>query len=179
MKDIRITQINRPDKSCVRIKNRLYRVALGNGVTCYFYSMKHSKQFSAETTRFLNSMLQELNYIYIMVFELYRYAWLYLDTKTDNELFSLVADINKNLSSASGRRLAENSNHFAFIQLLKACGDLEQVCDTIYRLHAGKKHYERVRQVEMIRSNLNRHIINELEKYGKECEYAADIEIMK
>ena len=85
MKKIILKNIGGPDKSSVYVNHKMYCIFLGNDLKEYFSSLRDAKKFMANTNRFLNSKLHELNHLYSEVFTQYRNAWFFFVSDTNNK----------------------------------------------------------------------------------------------
>lgn len=107
-----------------------FEIMLGNGVRVTFTSKRNLNQFIAETNRFLNQAIVNINLILIDCYREYRIMWfvssnVHKGTKTNYE--HIVADISENLKSCEmmlykfGKHYAGSDDpYFGFIDILKA-----------------------------------------------------------
>ena len=107
MKQIKIQEINLPDKSSHYIKDKMYNILLGNDHREYFGSEKLAEKFLAETNRFLNIKLHEANYLYYTLFAEFRKCWFFF-TANDPQIAK-----KSRKGHSNGRRLTDHVSQSA------------------------------------------------------------------
>jgi hypothetical protein len=168
MKEVRIKQYTLPDKSSVYIKQKQYRVWLGNHATNYFSSEKETLRFLAETNRFLTDCLHELNYLYGIVFQEYRAVWFYAkrDESIESTIMDYFLDADKLMINLTTRGQTTNGNAFVFNWLFAVCDSLTKAVSIILDLHEERKTFADLRRVKTFARQLES-IKSALEKYGQ------------
>jgi len=170
MRKIVINDIIYPDLNSNYTHRRKYCVALGNSTRVYFDNLKDAKKYLADTNRFLNNKLHELNYIYINVFAEYRKLWFYFAEKQMqryeqdiNETFKVIDFKFQNLYRVN---YTVNGNYFAFLSLDKIARNIREVFSIIIEVQKAKKFYADAQRVYMFDTQAHR-IIMELKNYNK------------
>ena len=75
MKRIELQAIAAPDELSAYAAHRVYSVRLGNGRKVNFSSSRDAKAFQADTARFLNATMHEVNALLAQALHDYRMAW--------------------------------------------------------------------------------------------------------
>lgn len=140
MKKILLKNIGVPFEKSDLVKLNLYNVFLWHDKTIHFSNFKDAENFIAETNRFLNTILFEVNDIYTRIFIEYRRAWFYAGNnralKKNIEMIEHAFD--KIITSSEG----PNKNFYVYNGLIKIAeycmetlNDIETVCKQakIYR----------------------------------------------
>lgn len=167
MKKIEIIQIEWPDPSSHYQERKKYNVFLGNDSRNYFNSLKDAKRFLAETNRFLNNRLHELNYLYGNIYQEYRKAWFYFDGRDHDLTYnSIFQDIDKAFILSVNKCKGMNGNAFTFKHLMFICKNLKEIAYKLRKLMTGKKYYVEVQRLEMFIKAL-KNVDTELNNYGK------------
>lgn len=176
MKKIHITEIQLPfeqtrSKRGDYIKQNLYNVYLGNEVRIYFKQEKEAKAFLTETNRFLNKKLFEINYVFTRIFVCYQeQAWFYLEIEKPD--FDLENDIEDNIKYTKKmltllvQKRGNNSNHFAFVNMMKALFYIKEIINKLNQLFDSRKMYNQLHFIEMQLEYLGR-IEIEIESWAK------------
>jgi hypothetical protein len=152
MKKIRIVNITNPDLTSHYIKQKMYSVSLGNGVTKWFSNEKDAKQFLADVNRLLNQVIHELNYIYGNVFLEYRHNWGYFDgtrKQLEKDILRIMQTIDRSFNLAVERAHLTNGNHFAFSHILNIINETEGIILILSELLTERKHYAEVHRLEV------------------------------
>ena len=178
MKRIKLQHFTAPDKSSIYTKQRQYKVSLGNGTIKYFTDKKSMSGFINETNIFLNEKLNQLNFIYIESFGLYRIAWFYFESHKSNSQVDLVklnnstdmslVQINKAFESAVKRSYSPNKNHFVFRDLNLIIDNLQALLSSLQELYRFKSHTDKVYKIDFLLSQL--HVIKKQLKIYPENE---------
>jgi hypothetical protein len=101
MKRIRLVNITPPDKSSVRMQQRLYSVYLGRGQVMKFSNLKAAQRFSQDYSDLITMLLHELNFCLAEAYTMYRAAWFYFsDERTRTNLIALETEISNNIRQA-------------------------------------------------------------------------------
>lgn len=163
MNKIKLTHITPPDFSSVFSKSRMYQVALGNNKRECFSNEKHAKKFLAETNRFLNDKLAELNQIYTLVLCEYRNYWFYLDLKNIELITVKTGGIDKALLKLVTPRYGPNQNYYVFTDfsiVLKSLIDILMILD---KALLSDNRYPELHRITFLKKWINQ-INNELYK---------------
>lgn len=176
MKEIKIDKFNSPEIDTVRVLQKKYSVSIGNGTTHYFGSKRDSLAFLAETNRFLNSKMHELNFIYIDSWAKYRKTWAYFKhnkptmsqslTGKEQKCIEITKTIESTFNLCVNRSHYPNGNHFIFNWLNLISIKICEMVEILKTIHKSKSNAVDVYECEIIlkRSNL---VVNDLENYGK------------
>jgi hypothetical protein len=168
MKEIKIDKYGLPDYSSVYIKQKQYSIFLGNETWYHFDSLKDTKCFLAETNRFLNDCIHELNYLYAIIFTEYRNNWFYFKSnlKIEDQIWNSFELIHRNFSKAVSHSQSVNGNVFTFNYLFNICTDLQQVLSHLEKVLCSRHNFGDVRKVKAFEKQIKL-INNELHDYGK------------
>lgn len=168
MRQITIVHIEFPDHSSVYIKRKQYSVCLGNGSRTYHSTYKLAKRFMAETNRFLNDRLHELNYLYANIFSEYRKIWFYFKgvQNADTNIINCFNETDGYFVKVVTRGNTPNANSFIYGWIFSICDALNESIQVIKDILKGQKYYADLRRVEMIERQVLG-VKEMLEKYGK------------
>lgn len=168
MRRIEIIQIEWPDLASNYLERKKYSVYLGNESRNSFNSLKDAKKFLAETNRFLNNRLHELNYLYGNIYQEYRKAWFYFESDKSIEisLIDIFQGIDKSFVLAVNKCRGSNGNHFTFKHLIYICKNLKDIALKLRKLMINRKYYVEVQRLEMFIKAL-KNVDFELNSYGK------------
>lgn len=148
---IKIHELIPPDPSSVYTKNKFFCVFLGNGVRRYFTNKKNAFAFLAETNRFLNLMLYDLNELLATLFLEYRRAWVYFDTrKAEYELNKDIKSIADLIESAPIRSRVSNSNYVVMQTILAALDSLEHGNVILLEIMQKNNHWNTIRRIDSV-----------------------------
>ena len=135
MKTIDIKEFTPPDKKSPFIKNRMFKVFLGNEQQYYFKSQTACNNFIIKANQFLNDKFKHINLLYGSVFLEYRKYYIFVQSpeheKNERKIlenFKLVENSLLMACMASGR---PNGNYYAVTNLLKALRALLGSCELI------------------------------------------------
>jgi hypothetical protein len=171
MKKIKLRMIVPADRSAVLIKNRKHCVYLGNGVSRYFTDKKQAERFLAETNRFLNEKIFEINQLYIDMFGEYRRAWFSFSGQRNEAMIqmNMVAHLNqieRTMDLIISRCGFTNGNHFVFKHLTDVLKIMGSLCRQIADLRHAKKQYSESHQVKVIVRRIEV-AVKDVEEYGQ------------
>lgn len=169
MKKIKIQGIRPPDLNSNYTRQRLYEVFLWNSEKLLFTNHKEVKRFLAETNRFLNDYLHELNYVYTQVFSCYRYAWLILDDdiREQANIDETLQTINKTFELAINRSHWTNGNYNTGRHLFHVIEDLSEIISLLTQFYKRKFYYREIQLLEVFSRQLG--FLNEkLTNYAKD-----------
>jgi hypothetical protein len=168
MRQININKYGLPDAGSVYIKAKQYSVSLGNGSRNYFSSVKEVKRFLAETNRFLNDRLHELNYIYGLLFVEYRNAWFYLQGNEDIEqqITNSIEYLENVFVKTVVKSTGTNGNSFTFNYMFSICKELEHIAKQIFIILKVNHDFADIRRIKLLERQVKQ-ISNEIELYGK------------
>lgn len=166
MKKINLTYIRLPDKHSWLSEQKTYSVYLGNEVKASFPSEKKVKKFLADTNRFLNLQLHELNQIYIQLFAEYRRLWFKLD---ENDFEDRLRDVSKLFKKVTRYNHGENSNYFVFFDFIKLTRELTETAEKLQEFQFDDNNYSEVNLLATLLFRLD-NIDQVLKNYGKEFE---------
>jgi len=162
MRKIKIDKFTRPNFQSSRLKDKVYKVQLGNGEVELFTSEKSVKSFLAETNRKLTEITFELNEIYIDVFREYRQCYFHVESK---KIPVLVAGIEKAFYMALTRSNYDNGNYFIFTHLKYIADSLLLICRIIIKLNQEKKYFPTVQIMRILIKRIN-YILPEIQNYN-------------
>jgi hypothetical protein len=168
MRSIEIKNIGLPNKSSVYIKQRQYAIFLGNDAKRYFTDMKDAKRFLAETNRFLNERLHEINYLYGNIFVEYRKIWFYFDDKQKNEyrIAEAFENADKFFHRAATKSHTINGNVFTFNYVFGVCNELQDAIKWIAEIMRKRNLFADIRRLMTFDRQLKQ-IVHEILSYGK------------
>jgi len=168
MKKIKIQEIRPPNYNSNYTRQRLYEVFLWNSEKLLFSNHKEVKKFLAETNRFLNDFLHELNYIYYQLFTCYRQAWLILDDnfKQQAGIESLLETINKAFDLAVNRSHWVNGNYNTGRHLFHVIEDLKEINSLLIQFYKKKFYYREIQLLEVFERQLT-FLNQKLSEYSK------------
>lgn len=166
MRQIKIIKIGNPAKNSHYMKQNMYSVYLGNGVTEYFSSIKMAKNFLAKTNKFLNSKLHELNYIYTLLFSEYRRVWFYLSIESEINFCNEMVSIDKMFNNCINKCHYSNGNVYTINYLSNLSNKIAILLEDIKKVMIYKKIYVDVQRIDIyVRNTYN--IRNEILNYSK------------
>lgn len=167
MKKIKIQQITKPDKTSVYIRDKYYYIYLGDSRYYYFKNEVKARQFLAETNRFLNAVLHELNSMYSQILIEYRSIWFYIEGNLINLLPNQIYDLEKlfNLLIKKSSHYI-NGNPYTMQYLNKICTLLLNIAFSLRSVIQEKEYYHQLQKMDMIINNLNS-IHEKLANWGK------------
>lgn len=171
MRAINLFKIELPNKSSHYTKQRMYSVWLGNGAKRYFSNLKEAKAFMAETNRFLNDRLHELNYQYGVIFTEYRKVWFYLsdnyETRNfEKKIIGCFAFVDKFFIQAGTRSGTLNGNYFVFNYLFGICEYLITIINEIINVLNQRRYSAEEKRVETFKRQIE-FVNSEIGKFGK------------
>lgn len=170
MKQIKINNLTVPRKDGILATDKKYCVWLGNETRNYFTSQKACDNFLANTNRFLNENLQNLNNIYIQLFSEFRQVWFYGDSahnsiiKIEQE-FKNVEYAFENVINKSAHPI--NGNSYAFTILFRICDSQRLIAENIIQIYLQKKIYVPTHRLKYLKAQIKM-IENGLRSLGKE-----------
>ena len=129
MKKINLSHIRIPDKKHFLSAQRTYGIFLGNEINISFPSEKKARKFLADTNRFLNIQLQELNQVYIQLFAEYRRLWFIIDFESNIE--DAFHDITKFFKKIVSHGTGENSNVYIYLDFIRLTNELKNVIEKL------------------------------------------------
>lgn len=164
MKKINLTHYTLPEKTSWLKVNNTYTLLLGNELRCSFSNETKCKKFLAETNRFLNLQLQEINQIYIQTFSEYRNLYFIIDFEQNIE--SSLNDVDKLFKRVFFNNHSENSNCFVFMHMFRLIDELKLVIEKLIEFNQTCNNYARA---NILASLLLRteNCIKSLMNYGK------------
>ena len=165
MKKINLTYIRRPAKESVFSWQKTFSVFLGNGVNCSFTSEKKAKIFLAQTNRFLNDTLQELNQIYISIFTEYRNLWFVIDIEKIIE--ERLQNCDRLWRRIVLQRHGENSNTFIYLDFIKLSEEMKTIIEELCGQLKQQKNYARINIMATLKFRIEQ-VCVKFENYGKE-----------
>jgi hypothetical protein len=168
MKRVFVKNFLKPDKTSVYLSNRKYCVALGNGVIIYLSSEKACNKLLAETGRMLTAKTEELNFIYVQIFNIYRTKYFFLK---DLNLTGLIENINNKFDKCLNMHNSENANYFTFNNLHHVIRDLTECCDLLYTSFEKKLWFSEMHFLEIFQTML-KEIKTSLDNYGSKLKEA-------
>ncbi len=137
---IKIKTLWRPDKSSYLTINRKYRVILGNGLTIAFTQEVKAKAFLAQTNRFLNDRVIEINMIYIEIWTQYRRLYIVFFDLLDSDKFRTYnAEIDKRLTMMIRRSDWYTGNVFTFRWFDQILTLLQEFAQMVHNVLKEKK----------------------------------------
>ncbi len=138
-KKIQLDHYTAPDKTSTRtIRKKNYKVTLFWNHSKYFTNKKQVIAYLAESSRFLNERYNDLNFILVDVFFIYRTIWPYIDRKTECSVFNRdflnVFSLMDNWCNNFGIQ----GNFNAFDKLQKSIDELRRILDQIHTMQKGQ-----------------------------------------
>jgi len=169
MKKINLTYIILPDKHSWLSSNRTYGVYLGNEIRASFSSEKKVKKFLAETNRFLNAQMQELNQVYIQLFAEYRQLWFVIDLDFEKNIEESLREISKLFNKLYRFNHGANSNFFVYLHFIQLTTELHNVVVKLTDYQKAYDNFIEANRLSTLTLRLN-NISSALTYYGKEYE---------
>jgi hypothetical protein len=156
MRAIHIDKLNKAQKRSIVTREKHHSICLGNGLTCYFTNEKKARTFLAETNRFLNQKVLELNRIYVDLWSEQRSMYLvfFKAFSTDQKLRQFAANIEKSLDMVMTRSHYTNGNTFTFKYFYNVMDNLREWNDYLIVLLKGKNRFYNVYNLEIISQRL-------------------------
>lgn len=171
MKKIELKKPESPDKSTVYKKHKLYNVYLVKH-TYYFTNKKDAEKFVAETNKFLNQILHDVNFRLIEVYRMYRLAWfyfadsshgvnrMYLDRKIESELRNTETFLHRLIFNTKGY----SATDFIFTFLRNSIDCIDRICSWLITVYAKRSEHANVYILENIQAG-NKLNIEKIESY--------------
>ena len=172
MKKVRIEQLNEPKIRSIFLKDKFYWVWLGNGTKHRFTNRKHAEAFLAQTNRFLNERVFELNRLYVEIFAEYRRLWFYFDNHSvvsNEKIENLLEWTNKKFNILIERSSGVNGNFNAFQNMRILIDNLLEVVKVLEELQQRKNNWVEKYSLAVIATRLNE-LENALAKYENEAQ---------
>jgi len=168
MKQIRIVNYQTPKHSSVYIKQKQYSVWLGNHTTNYFTNEKDALRFLAETNRFLNDCLHELNYLYGIIFIEYRQIWFYTKGKENIEqsIKSCFNDADALFYKLTNKGQTINGNAFVFNWIIALTETIGNAIESIIDLYNEKRDFADLRRIKIFLRQI-RSMKKDIESWGQ------------
>lgn len=176
MKAIKLQNFTEGKKESVYTDRKKHLVQLGNGSKNYFTDKKELAAFLSETNLFLNKKLQELNFIFIEVFALYRVGWFYMDNtrnkkqlnlkQIDNNAKAELLNLLKAFDIIVARTNSPNSNYFTFTHFVSIITSLNEILNTLLTLYQSKRHTDKLYKINYLLDQVEQ-INQELKSYPK------------
>jgi chaperonin cofactor prefoldin len=176
MKAIKLQHFTRGNKNSVYKERKKYLVQLGNGSKNYFTDKKQLNAFLTETNLFLNKKLQELNFIFIEAFAIYRVGWFYMDNSRTKKQLNLKqiddnarAELNNLLKAFDiivSRTSSPNSNYFTFSHFVNIITSLKAILNTLLELYESKRHTDKLYKINYLIEQVKQ-VETELKHYPK------------
>jgi len=167
MKKIAIDSLSRANRASIQSRDHSHLICLGNGVNAYITGIVKAREFLADTNRFLNEKIHEINEVYIEVLAVYNRSWFVLDTDTDRRIQEDIRSFPKSRRLAIERSSWENGNNFTFVHLYKCLDTLDSVLDHLIRFNKRYKRYPENYYLKTMRSRIE-FIQDQINKHGQE-----------
>jgi len=165
MKKINLTYIRLPDKTSYMTWQKTYSILLGNEIKVSFSSEKKAKKFIADTNRFLNLQLQELNQVYIQLFAEYRRLWFIIDFEENIE--DSFHDINKYFKKLTKHGHSENSNIYVFLDFIRISNEIKTVTEKLITFLKDTNNYSGANILSSLPLRVD-NILDAVNNYGKD-----------
>lgn len=176
MKAIKLQHFTEGKKESIYTQRKKHLVQLGNGSKNYFTDKKELIAFLSETNLFLNKKLQELNFIFIEVFALYRVGWFYMDNSRNKKQLNLkqiddnarseLLNLLKAFDIIVARTNSPNSNHFTFTHFVSIITSLNEILNTLLTLYQSKRHTDKLYKINFLLDQVKQ-VETELKHYPK------------
>lgn len=137
-----------------------YIVWFGNRVGVRFASKRNIREFLADTNRFLNRVIIELNELYITLFAEYRRIWLTLmNFKSGNitnlaqeerEMQKNINDIADQFSRVGNSAHGTSSGAWSFIHLQNVCFMMNAVITQIVKISKARNNTAQYHSLEIL-----------------------------
>lgn len=133
MKKIKIQNYSEPRPESHYTRDKKYWVWLGNGAKRSFTNRKHAEAFLAQTNRFLNEKVFELNRLYAEIFAEYRRIWFLMDGRIAyaDDLDRTLEWTNKKFNLMMENSAGANGNYFAFTNMRVIISYLHEVLNAL------------------------------------------------
>lgn len=165
MKKINLTFIRVPEGRSWNTEQNSYSVLLGNEIRASFSNEKKAHKFLAETNRFLNAQMHELNQILAQAYLEYRRAWFSLEN--DSLIDESLKDITRAFRKPYRNNHSENANYFVFIDIMRLVHDISSVIEKISEYHRENNNYLELNSVATLLFRINN--VNEaLKNWGRD-----------
>jgi len=169
MKKIKIEKYDEPRVGSIYTRDKYYWVWLGNGSKHRFSNRKHAEAFLAQTNRFLNERVFELNRLYVEVFAEYRRLWFYFDKSAtlDNErIEGLLEFTNKKFNILIDRSGGENGNFNVWHSMRVLIDNMLEIVKVLEDLQKKKNNWVEKYNLAVIAARLDEveRLIEEFEK---------------
>lgn len=170
MKKITINSYTRADKKSIYTKDRMYRVILGNGITAFFGDLIATKKFLAETNRFLNQKLHEINHLFIEVMGLAHSTWFILNEQQERIIDEESQAFARSRSLAVHRSSWENGNHFTWFHIQNCLENQERIIRILESFNRDTGRYNENYLIRSIKDRIN-YIKRDLSNFGEEYQW--------
>jgi hypothetical protein len=164
MKKILLSNYTPADKSSSLSRQRTNVVYLGNGKTICFSNIKHLTKFFAETNRFINASVHELNIMYVSLFSDYRIVWF-----TEKSYRFEVEYLEKSFTKVVRWKDSDSANYFVFKDVFLIIDYLQVEANKLYLLQKKRNNYPETHKYLIMIRRL-KELKNEFESYGHEKE---------
>lgn len=167
MKKISINSLTRSTKSSIYTKEKKHSVALGNGKVFHINNIINAKQFLAETNRFLNLKLHEINDLYIDLNTHANSMWFSMDDRQDRAFLSDIEVFMNSRRLAVERGHFANGNHFIFRHLENCLNSLIRIAIALNKVLKKTGRASETYRIRSIEDRIHR-IKYEINKYGND-----------
>lgn len=166
MKKIHLKEFHYGEKSRLITKLRLHSVGLGNGLTFRFSSIRDLRAFLAETSRFLNIKVYELNEIFIEVLSNYRRAWFYLNPQEDQKIKNSIQGIERAFNSIISR----HKDYYVFLDFSNICRLLIEILIILISIKKKRNNHLDTHLLHTVISRIT-FIEGKIKGYGQGSKY--------
>lgn len=161
IRTIRISHYLTPNNGADYSDQKLYRVFLGSGYWIHLQSLKDTKQFLAETNRYLNLVLDQFTSLASDFQTELFYLWRYLSQSEANHYLKQIQELFKTLHLAVDRSGFTNGNVFVFRHLSTVADLLASMAKDLEKKTQPANALNRRLQAVMFKSQLLKHELNQ------------------
>lgn len=145
--------------------NGEYHVWFGNRICCRFASKRNVREFLAETNRFLNRTMVELNELYIVIFTEYRRIWFTLMnfkngvnvnlSQQERDMQKIIGDIADQFNRAGNTYHGTASGGWSFVHLQNATFMMKEITKQMIDLNKRRNNTIQYHTLEVLEERIS------------------------
>lgn len=168
MKKIKLTNIYPGDKTSLLTDLKKNTIFLGDGYRFMFTDMKVANNFLAETNRFINNKMAEINEAYITVFTEFRRLWYDLSRSDTRSVRAILNQVDKEIELIFSRY--DNPNFLILKKIIVIFDLLNDALEFFIDKYKKSNNWSFAHRLEgIVKYYLS--LKYDVKNYGKDSEY--------
>ena len=139
MKKVIINTLSAGNKTSIISRDRKHSISLGNGVNAVFTNIAAARRFLAESNKFLNHKLHDVNEIYIELITIFNRQWFALTWDQERDILENLEAFPRMRKIMVSRSGWDNGNHLVFKNLNVSLDYFDQVIKILARSNKTRK----------------------------------------